>query len=480
MTPNITASTASSKAEFYEDLELQIQGIVDGQRNWVTNLANASALIYHGLRAVTTKPINWAGFYVLDKDASTSSSTSTAADAQTKKDALILGPFQGKVACTNIAFGRGVCGTAAAENKTLVIKDVHSFPGHIACDSASNSEIVVPLELDGKVIGVLDLDCEETEGFDEVDQAGLEVVAKILVKACDWRGVIMLTLATSGTMEKSSATLGTEADDSTRSTSIELMLDLEEIDKDLYRSKKLWVPMGARGVFGRSYSTRTVTATQRGQNVFVCTASFQVPRPDAPSHQYPMPDVPHHSELSSQEDLIQKLIENPKIPEHIKDFLRLRLEEPVALDFKDTARQTIKDMVHPSVRTEQAFWIRCKDSLGDALALHQCVVAYGSDHNLLTTAPLAHGSTWFSDSSKHPKIRMMASLDHSMWFHCPFRADEWMLYVCESPRSGCDRGLTFGRIYKEDGTLAVSVAQEGVMRLQSVKRSTATTEQPKL
>ncbi|KAF9947711.1 hypothetical protein BGZ70_002544 [Mortierella alpina] len=392
MTPNITASTASSKAEFYEDLESQIQGIVDGQLNWVTNLANASALIYHGLRAVTAKPINWAGFYVLDKDAATSSSTSTAAETQPKKDALILGPFQGKVACTNIVFGRGVCGTAAAENRTLVVKDVHDFPGHIACDSASSSEIVVPLELNGRVIGVLDLDCEVTEGFDEVDQAGLEAVAKILVKACDWRVYynaaahpvrftyratliqITLTLATSA-MENSSAVTLVEADSPTPSTSIEQMLDLEEIDKDLYRSKKLWVPMGARGVFGgnvvgqalvaatntvstdfsvhslhsyfllpgdptipilyhvervrdgRSYSTRTVTATQRGQNVFVCTASFQVPRPGAPSHQYPMPDVPHHSALSSQEYLIQKLIENPKIPEHLKAFLKLRLEE---------------------------------------------------------------------------------------------------------------------------------------------------------
>lgn len=98
---------------------------------------------------MTAKPINWAGFYVLDKDVATSSSTSTAAETKPKKDALILGPFQGKVACTNIVFGRGVCGTAAAENRTLVVKDVHNFPGHIACDSASNSEIVVPLELDG-------------------------------------------------------------------------------------------------------------------------------------------------------------------------------------------------------------------------------------------------------------------------------------------------------------------------------------------
>ncbi|GJJ77275.1 L-methionine (R)-S-oxide reductase [Entomortierella parvispora] len=187
MTPNITASTASDKAEFYQDLELQIQGVVDGQRNWITNLANASALIYHGLRAVTNKPINWAGFYVLDQ---TTESLATDSTTGQRKDALILGPFQGKVACTNIAFGRGVCGTAAAEKRTLLVKDVHEFPGHIACDSASNSEIVVPLVLNERVIGVLDLDCEVTEGFDEVDQAGLEVVAKILVEACDWRGVV--------------------------------------------------------------------------------------------------------------------------------------------------------------------------------------------------------------------------------------------------------------------------------------------------
>ncbi|KAF8928320.1 GAF domain-like protein [Dissophora ornata] len=181
MTPNIAASNASNKTEFYQDLEMQIQGVVDGQRNWVTNLANSSALIYHGLIAVTGKPINWVGFYVLDQSVSS---------AATGKEALILGPFQGKVACTNIEFGRGVCGTAAAEKRTLLVKDVHEFPGHIACDAASNSEIVVPLELDGRVIGVLDLDCEVTEGFDEIDQAGLETVAKILVKACDWRGVI--------------------------------------------------------------------------------------------------------------------------------------------------------------------------------------------------------------------------------------------------------------------------------------------------
>jgi len=95
---------------------------------------------------VTNKPINWAGFYVLDQ---TTESLATDPSTGQRKDALILGPFQGKVACTNIAFGRGVCGKAAAESRTLLVKDVHEFPGHIACDSASNSEIVVPLVLNG-------------------------------------------------------------------------------------------------------------------------------------------------------------------------------------------------------------------------------------------------------------------------------------------------------------------------------------------
>ncbi|KAF9363621.1 hypothetical protein BGX34_003701 [Mortierella sp. NVP85] len=187
MTPNITPSTASDKGELYGDIKLQVEGIVHGQRNWVTNLANASALIYHGLRDATKQPINWVGFYLLDQNRESTANEGTQTE---KKDALILGPFQGRVACTNIEFGRGVCGTAAAEKRTVLVEDVHQFPGHIACDSASNSEIVVPLILGERVIGVLDLDCEVTNGFDQVDQEGLEAVAKILVEACDWRGVV--------------------------------------------------------------------------------------------------------------------------------------------------------------------------------------------------------------------------------------------------------------------------------------------------
>jgi acyl-CoA thioesterase II len=174
-----------------------------------------------------------------------------------------------------------------------------------------------------------------------------------------------------------------------------------------------------------------VTAKQRGKSIFVCTASFQVPAPQSLSHQYPMPNVPHHSTLPNSEELIQSMIDNPKVPEKFTEILKLRLAEPLALEFKDTRQNSLRDITNPPKRTEQMFWIKCKGNLGDALALHQCVVAYGSDHNLLGTVPLSHGATWFSRKGPNPRITMMASLDHSMWFHCPFRADEWMLYVCE-------------------------------------------------
>ncbi|RUS19478.1 GAF domain-like protein [Jimgerdemannia flammicorona] len=163
------------RPKFYAELVEQAKSLVEGQRNWVTNLSNISALVYHGLRSLErakTKPVNWAGFYFADpKDPTT----------------LILGPFQGKIACTVIPFGKGVCGAAAATKQTQLVRDVHAFPGHIACDSASNSEIVVPLVLpSGRVIGVLDIDNEAIEGFDEDDKVGLEALVTVIVEGSDW------------------------------------------------------------------------------------------------------------------------------------------------------------------------------------------------------------------------------------------------------------------------------------------------------
>lgn len=149
----------------YEELCLNLKGITENERHSVPNMANAAAVLWHGL-----ENINWAGFYTLQKEGY-----------------LLLAPFQGKAACIRIPVGKGVCGTAVQENKTILVKDVHEFKGHIACDSASNSEIVVPLhDKDGNIVAVLDIDSPVTSRFSEEDQEGLEAFAKILESACDW------------------------------------------------------------------------------------------------------------------------------------------------------------------------------------------------------------------------------------------------------------------------------------------------------
>lgn len=151
---------SSTIKEKYEELLLYTQGLTMDEPDITANLANVSALINLAL-----EDINWAGFYIM------------------KEGQLVLGPFQGKPACIRINVGSGVCGTAVAENKTQLVKNVHEFPGHIACDSASNSEIVVPIHnKDGSVYGVLDIDSPSFERFTEEDKAGLEAVVKVIEK----------------------------------------------------------------------------------------------------------------------------------------------------------------------------------------------------------------------------------------------------------------------------------------------------------
>ena len=135
----------------------QLSAMTEGIPYEVANLANASALLWE-----TLEGINWAGFYKMT-------------DGQ-----LVLGPFQGKTACILIPVGRGVCGTAVAEDRTQLVPDVHQFPGHIACDGASNSEVVVPIHVDGQIWGVLDIDSPHFDRFSEEDQAGLEQFVKVL------------------------------------------------------------------------------------------------------------------------------------------------------------------------------------------------------------------------------------------------------------------------------------------------------------
>ena len=149
----------------YKLLCEQLRSLAEDEPHYVPVLANASALLYEEL-----SDLNWAGFYLMNKGS------------------LLLGPFQGKTACIRIALGKGVCGTAAQKDETQLVADVHKFPGHIACDGASNSEIVVPIHVDGKVIGVLDIDSPKFGRFSEDDKAGLEAFVKALEEVTDFTG----------------------------------------------------------------------------------------------------------------------------------------------------------------------------------------------------------------------------------------------------------------------------------------------------
>lgn len=152
----------SGVKELYDGLVEQARALLDGERDFVANAANLAALLYHSLLDV-----NWAGWYFL------------------REQQLVLGPFQGKPACSRIPLGKGVCGTAAAKRETLVVEDVHKFPGHIACDKASKAEIVIPVVRDGQLLGVLDLDSPLIGRFDADDRAGLERLVEVFLAASD-------------------------------------------------------------------------------------------------------------------------------------------------------------------------------------------------------------------------------------------------------------------------------------------------------
>src|SRR3954451_5542373 len=152
----------AEKAEGYEDLANQLTSLLSGESDPIANAANTAALLFHVLQ-----DLNWAGFYFL------------------RGGELVLGPFQGKPACVRIPIGRGVCGTAVARVQSVLVNDVHEFPGHIACDARSRSELVVPLIRDGAATGVIDLDSPQLSRFDPVDQAGIERVARLYIDASD-------------------------------------------------------------------------------------------------------------------------------------------------------------------------------------------------------------------------------------------------------------------------------------------------------
>ena len=161
------STTALSKTAAYRQLHEQMSALFAGERSGLANAANTSALLYQALPT-----LNWVGFYFL------------------QGRELVLGPFQGKVACVRIAMGRGVCGTAAERRETVIVPDVHAFPGHIACDAASRSEIVVPLIQDERLLGVLDLDSPQLARFDHEDGTGLNTVADLLLLHSDFARLV--------------------------------------------------------------------------------------------------------------------------------------------------------------------------------------------------------------------------------------------------------------------------------------------------
>jgi len=163
--PHVLPDPSRSPAEHYAELARVLASLMHAERDALANCANFAALVYHGL-----EDVNWAGFYRL------------------RDGELVVGAFQGKPACVRIALGRGVCGTAAAERRTVLVPDVHAFAGHIACDAASRSEIVVPLLHGDRLLGVLDLDSPRPGRFTTADAAGLEILARQLVAGSDWDG----------------------------------------------------------------------------------------------------------------------------------------------------------------------------------------------------------------------------------------------------------------------------------------------------
>jgi acyl-CoA thioesterase II len=202
---------------------------------------------------------------------------------------------------------------------------------------------------------------------------------------------------------------------------------------------------------GQSFTARRVVAIQHGKPIFTMSASFQVVEQGL-EHQSAMPDVPDPDSLKSEREWRSEILND--VPEHVRPwFLRPRPIEFRPVDPLNRFAETR----HPP---RQALWFRAVGPVPDQTALHQCVLAYASDMTLLDTSLLPHGLTLYAGTLQ------TASLDHAMWFHHPFRVDEWLLYVQESPSASGARGFNRGAIFRRDGTLVASVAQEGLIRVR--------------
>jgi acyl-CoA thioesterase II len=202
---------------------------------------------------------------------------------------------------------------------------------------------------------------------------------------------------------------------------------------------------------GNSFATRRVVAIQHGEAIFTMAASFQIEEPGL-DHQIPMPDVPPPEKLPSEAELKEAYLHNA--PDAVSKYWQR--ERPIELRPVDLRHYVSREPLEPS----QFVWVRATHRLPDDPDIHRCVLAYASDMTLLDTSLFAHGRSIF-DPDLQP-----ASLDHAMWFHRPFRADEWLLYAEDSPSASGARGFTRGNLFTRDGRLVASVAQEGLIRVR--------------
>ena len=202
---------------------------------------------------------------------------------------------------------------------------------------------------------------------------------------------------------------------------------------------------------GGSFTTRRVKAIQHGRAIFTMSASFHKDE-DGLTHQDPMPDVPPPESLPSQDELYAKL--SARLPANMQSYFSR--ERPIEMRPVDATRYETREPLPP----RQCTWMRANGRMPDDLKLHQCALAYASDFTLLDTALIAHGKLIFDTDIQ------LASLDHAMWLHRPFRMDDWLLYVQDSPTAGGSRGFCRGSVYTRDGTLVASTTQEGLMRLR--------------
>jgi acyl-CoA thioesterase II len=204
---------------------------------------------------------------------------------------------------------------------------------------------------------------------------------------------------------------------------------------------------------GKSFTTRRVVAIQHGEQIFNLAASFQVPEQGL-EHQFDMPKVPAPETLEPEE------VRRKRLAHQLPEAIREHFTKPGPIDVRPVDDE--EDLINPKKAPPyQDVWIKAKGVMPDDLSMHQCVLAYASDMTLLDTCLIPHGVSWFSGRLQS------ASLDHAMWFHHPFRVDDWILYSHDSPNAADGRGFNRGMMFSRDGKLVASVAQEGLIRLRS-------------